>query len=149
MDHPLFLFTIPRNAHFPWAPRREWFDDWRPLTHPQPPVVEIDPDSIEHSEKRQNYMRAIDNQLRILTDFILRHGDENSLFVLIGDHQPPQVSRRADGWETPVHIVSRDADLIAAFSEYGFGPGPKGPPVEPAGRHEGIYSPFMLSLLHI
>lgn len=147
VDQPLFLFTITQNSHYPWAPQPELVDDWRTLNQPQPPVVEIDPDSIEHSEKRQNYMRAIDNQLRILTDFILRHGDENSLFVLIGDHQPPQVSRRADGWETPVHIVSRDADLIAAFSEYGFGPGLEVQPVEPAVRHEGIYSLFMRALL--
>jgi hypothetical protein len=78
---------------------------------------------------------------------MLRHGDENSLFVLIGDHQPPQVSRRADGWETPVHIVSRDADLIDAFAEYGFGPGLEVQPVEPTLRHEGIYSLFMRVLL--
>ncbi len=147
VDQPLFLFTITQNSHYPWAPQPELVEDWRTLNQPQPPVVEIDPDSIEHSEKRQNYMRAIENQLRILTDFILRHGDENSLFVLIGDHQPPQVSRRADGWETPVHIVSRDADLIAAFAEYGFGPGLEVQPVEPTLRHEGIYSLFMRVLL--
>jgi len=147
VDQPLFLFTITQNSHYPWTPQPELVEDWRMHNQPQPPVAEIDPDSIEHSEKRQNYMRAIENQLRILTDFMLRHGDENSLFVLIGDHQPPQVSRRADGWETPVHIVSRDADLIAAFAEYGFGPGLEVQPVEPTLRHEGIYSLFMRVLL--
>jgi phosphoglycerol transferase MdoB-like AlkP superfamily enzyme len=147
VDQPLFLFTITQNSHYPWTPQPELVEDWRTLNQVQPPVAEIDPDSIEHSEKRQNYLSAIENQLRILTDFMLRHGDENSIFVLIGDHQPPQVSRRADGWETPVHIVSRDADLIAAFAEYGFGPGLEVQPVEPALRHEGIYSLFMRVLL--
>lgn len=147
LDQPLFLFTITQNSHYPWTPHPELVDDWRTLNQPQPPAAEIDPDSIEHSEKRQNYLRAIDYQLRMLTDFILRHGDQDALFVLIGDHQPPQVSRRSDGWETPVHIVSKDADLLAAFSEYGFAPGLVVEPVEPALRHEGIYSLFMRLLL--
>jgi hypothetical protein len=144
---PLFLFTITQNSHYPWMPQPELVDDWRTLNQPQSPVAEIDPDSIEHSEKRQNYLHAIENQLRMLTELILHYGDENSIFVLIGDHQPPQVSRRADGWETPVHIVSRDADLIAAFEEYGFASGLAVEPVEPTLRHEGIYSLFMRMLI--
>ncbi len=63
--------------------------------------------------------------------------------VLIGDHQPPVVSRRSDGWATPVHVIAKDPALIDAFADYGFEPGLKVANVQPALRHEGIYSLFM------
>ena len=92
-------------------------------------------------------MRAVDYQLRTLTDFILHNGDDNSLFVLIGDHQPPRVSRKSDGWATPVHIISKDGTLIKDFADYGFVPGLQVQSYETELHHEGIYSMLMRVLL--
>jgi hypothetical protein len=78
--------------------------------------------------------------LRLLTDFILNGGDEDAIYVLVGDHQPPSVSRRDDGYETPVHIVSRDPELIANLAEFGFEPGAVVSATEPQLHHEGLYS---------
>ena len=59
-----------------------------------------------------------DRSKESLLDYI-----DNSIFILIGDHQPPQVSRRADGWATPVHVIAQDAAFVDAFAPYGFTPG--------------------------
>jgi len=37
------------------------------------------------------------------------------VFVIVGDHQPPVVSRHARSFDTPLHVVSRDAALIDAW----------------------------------
>ena len=142
-DDPLLLFTITQNSHYPWTPHPTLVDDWRTLNEPAPEEEFVDPDTISPEAMRRNYMNAIDYQLRMLTQFILDNGDENSLFVLVGDHQPPAVSRRADGWATPIHIVSKDAALIDSFSGYGFVPGLDVTNLEPSLRHEGFYSLFM------
>jgi hypothetical protein len=146
-DQPLMLFTITQNSHYPWTPHPELVDDWRTLNQPAPEAAAVDPDTISLDDMRSNYLNAIEYQLRMLTQFILDVGDENSIFVLIGDHQPPAVSRRADGWSTPLHIISKDARFVDAFAEYGFTPGLEVNDLEPSLRHEGFYSLFMRELL--
>jgi hypothetical protein len=146
-DRPIFFFFITQNSHYPWVPLPEVVDDWRTLnvrgTEERVTLV----DSIPHSLKRSNYLNAIDYELRFLTDFILKTGDDNSIFVLIGDHQPQQVSRRSDGFDTPIHIISKDAALVDAFRGYGFVRGLTVRDFTPTMRHEGFYSMFMRALL--
>lgn len=146
-DKPLLFFTITQNSHYPWTPHPELVEDWRTLNQPEPDPASVDPETIALDVRRANYLNAIDYQLRMLTAWILDVGDENSIFVLIGDHQPPAVSRRADGWATPVHIISKDAAFIEAFADYGFVPGLEVDDLEPSLRHEGFYSMFMRVLL--
>ena len=146
-DQPLFFATITQNSHYPWAPQPELVDDWRTLNTPQPQHDPIFMDDMPTVEKRVHYIKAITYQLETLADFILRHGDDNSIFILVGDHQPPQVSRRADGWATPIHIIAKDAAFVDAFADYGFTPGLRVPAVEPKLHHEDFYALFMRVLL--
>jgi len=142
-DSPFFLFFITQNSHYPFAPIPPLVDDWQTMNEGSAAKAEaqaIDDEERDHDVRRQDYFAAIDYQLNFLTQFILEHRDEEALFLLVGDHQPPRVSRRADGYDTPIHVVSRDANLVAAFYEYGFAPGLWVNPPEPTMRHEGLYS---------
>jgi hypothetical protein len=146
-EQPLFLFTITQNSHYPWTPLPTLVDDWRTLSGnvdgAAGGAAAVDPDAIEHSERRANYLRAIEYELQMLARLIAEQGDDNSLFVLVGDHQPPAVSRRDDGWETPIHIVSRNPALVERFAPYGFTPGLAVEHMETELHHEGIYSLLM------
>ena len=145
-DQPLFFFTITQNSHYPWTPLPALVDDWRTLAAPAAGDFDpaaVDPDAIEHSQRRRNYLNAISYELHMLTRMIQEQGDDNTLFVLVGDHQPPVVSRRSDGWETPIHIISRDPARIAAFAPYGFSAGLAVESMETTLHHEGIYSLLM------
>ncbi len=142
-DSPFFLFYITQNSHYPFAPIPPLADDWRTMNSAEAEAGEaqkIDDETRDHDVRRQDYFAAIDYQLNFLTQFILAHRDEDALFVLVGDHQPPRVSRRDDGYGTPIHVISRDADLVAAFYDYGFVPGLWVNPPEPTMKHEGLYS---------
>jgi hypothetical protein len=145
-DQPIFFVTLTQNSHYPWHPQPQLVADWRTLTgrdtvDPEAPV------EVAHADKRQHYLQAIVYQLQMLTDFVIENGDGQSLFILIGDHQPPQVSRRSDGWDTPVHIISQDRALLAAFAEYGFAPGLRASTLNPSLRHEAFYSLLIRALL--
>ena len=71
----------------------------------------------------KNYLHSINYQLDYLTRFIIRNGKKNDLFILIGDHQPPVVANRSHSYDTPVHIISRDGNLIKNFDKYHFNEG--------------------------
>lgn len=149
-DKPLLFVTITQNSHYPWLEQPSLAADWRTLRQEgvtMPAISAKEEEGMQHSARRQNYVAAIDYQLRMLVDFVLRNGDDNSIFVLVGDHQPPRVSRRSDGWDTPIHIISKDQALLDAFGEYGFTPGLNVKVVKPSLRHEGFYSMLMRVLL--
>ena len=147
-DGPHLFFYITQNSHFPWMPIPAVADDWRTINVPEDDQVVPSDDEIEHDQRRTNYLNSIDYELEYLTRFILERGTEDDIFVLVGDHQPPRVSRRDDGFETPMHIISRNPDFIAGLAEYGFTPGlhvdlASNEPL----RHEGFFSMFARALL--
>lgn len=147
VEQPIFLFYITQNSHYPWTPQPEVAQDWRTLNQPMPDPVAPLPQQLSHDTKRRNYFHAIEYQLRFLTDFILNTGSDDAIYVLIGDHQPQQVSRRADGFDTPVHIISRDASFVQSLQGYGFDDGLVAQDLQPDLRHEGFYSLFVRALL--
>ena len=147
LDQPKFIFTLTKNSHYPWVPQPELADDWRTLNQPAEDPSAPLPDQIPAQAKRRNYMNAVTYQLRFLTDFILKNGRDNAVYVLIGDHQPQQVSRRADGFETPIHVISRDAGMVQSLQDYGFVDGLAVADMTPAMRHEGLYSLLVRTLL--
>ncbi len=145
-DGPFLFFTITQNSHYPWTPLPALTDPWQALNalgDAPPPSSEL----IEHSQRRQNYWNAVEYQLEMLTDFIVSEPNEKAIFVLVGDHQPPRVSRREDGWDTPIHIIARNQPFVASFEEYGFESGLAVWQSEPTFRHEGFYSLFVRQLL--
>ena len=140
------FFTITQNSHYPWTPLPALADNWQALNSPgdaPAPASEL----IEHRERRQNYWNAVEYQLEMLTDFILSEPNQEAIFVLAGDHQPPRVSRGEDGWDTPLHIIAQNGDFVASFAEYGFENGLEVREAEPTFRHEGFYSLFVRQLL--
>ncbi len=144
---PFLLFWITQNSHYPWRTVPKVVDDWRAMNDGRAVVTIFDDDQTSLSTKRENYFEAIRYELDFLTDFILKEADDDAIFVLIGDHQPGYVTRRSDGFATPLHIISKDSAFLANFAAYGFEPGLQAQDPSPAVRHEGFYSLFMRALL--
>jgi phosphoglycerol transferase MdoB-like AlkP superfamily enzyme len=149
-EQPAFLVYLTQNSHYPWTPLPPVLDDWRDLDNldMQDGVMnETQKKGLSLGESRQNYLQALDNTLESLEEFIKSLEKENSVIVLVGDHQPPTVSRHTDGYETIVHIISQDAGLLESFQEYGFENGLVLENFEPAIRHEGLYSLFVRNFI--
>jgi phosphoglycerol transferase MdoB-like AlkP superfamily enzyme len=149
-EQPSFLVYLTQNSHFPWTPLPPILNDWRELEDidMQDGVLsEAQKKGISWNESRQNYMQAVENTFACLEAFITSLEDENSIIVLIGDHQPPAVSRREDGYGTMVHIISQDVDLLESFREYGFVNGLVLENFTPSLQHAGLYSLFVRNLV--
>ena len=145
---PLFFFYLTQGSHYPWAPLPPYLDDWRDLNDPDWPSPPPLGEPISHSDNIEHYRSAIEYQWQNLGDFILSTSEEeDAIFILIGDHQPPRVSRKEDGYETPIHIITRDADFARQFERYGFEPGMLVSDLDADIKHEGFYSMFVRELV--
>ena len=147
-NEPFILFFISLNSHHPFDSPHRAADDWRLLSQTNDAKGLKTGDRTKNTVD-QNYLRSINYQLDYLTKFIIRNGSEKDLFILIGDHQPPVLANRSHSYDTPVHIISKDADLIENFGKYNFNEGltVKGKN-EPSLKHAGFHSIIMRELIH-
>ena len=125
---PLFAELALISSHAPWTPILP-IVDWASLNDgsvfqrwadagPSPGSVWSDGDRV-----RRHYARAVDYALRTAGEWAARDlGD--GVLVLLGDHQPaPLVSGEDASREVPVHVITRDEELLQGFLEQGFQPG--------------------------
>ncbi len=142
MQEPFALFYINLNTHNPFDSPIEVAKDWRALgkggTHAEKAVSKF-----FQKPRITDYASAIKFQFDYLTEFILKEGSDNDIFILIGDHQPPLLTGINSGFETPVHIISKDSRLIESFVKAGFSAGMKVKDEVTIFKHEGLYSLIM------
>lgn len=142
---PFALFFITQNSHTPYETPVKVVKDWRALNDDRD---ENDKRSKIWSRPRfENYARAIDYQLEYLSDFIIRKGSNDDLFILIGDHQPPSISIEIESFETPVHILSKNRHFIRLFREYGFAESLMADTSSDRITHGALYWAFLRSLI--
>ncbi len=144
---PVFLFFLTQASHFPFAPLPPKVKDWHTLNDPNIDRPKPLPEPVSYAERAKDYMKAIRYELNLLTDFAVRMADPDDVFVLIGDHQPPAVSGPWEGYATPIHVISKNADFVRGFRQYGFVPGMVPGDGTPDMHHEGFYSMFVRQLL--
>lgn len=92
------------------------------------------------------YVRAIDYSLRALMSFVATYGSDNTLLIILGDHQPmPFVAGDLAPHTVPVHIIARDPallDKLGADWAHGMSPDAQSPvwPMDTIRAH--IHSAF-------
>ncbi len=145
-DDPNLFFYITQNSHYPWFPLPDVADNWQDF-NAMSSIDESPSQSFSQEELRQNYLRSIQYEMEMLVHFIMTEGDENDIFVLMGDHQPARVARRDDGFDTPIHVISRNEAFVDSFLQYDFLPQLQTRNVDPTMNHEGFYSLFMQLLI--
>jgi hypothetical protein len=92
----------------------EWAEDGDP-----PEVVWRDPERV-----REQYARALDYVLRVLASYAANFVDQNTLLIMVGDHQPaPLITGEGASRDVPIHLISGDPELLAPFEAWGFTPG--------------------------
>lgn len=90
-----------------------------PETLPSEGDIWPDPDRV-----RAAYGGAIEYSLRAFTRFLTAYGDDDTVVVLLGDHQPATiVSGSHAGFDVPVSVIARDPRLLDRISSWGWRPG--------------------------
>jgi hypothetical protein len=116
------------SSHAPWTPIPKLID-WEAIgdgtvfnaqaeSGDSPSVVWASPQRIQ-----AQYLDSIDYVLETLGSYMARYGS-NTLFVLVGDHQPAAVvTGEKASRDVPMHIVTTDTDLLQRLDSWNWAPG--------------------------
>jgi hypothetical protein len=145
-QEPFFLFFITLNSHTPWNDIPVLTSHWTELEHLPDTAHQGQQTSLMAGLATNKYWQAMDYELSVMEQVVAQQGDSSSLFIFLGDHQPPFLTGREDGFRTPVHLFSQNQVLMDRFQEMGFQPGLW---IEEGGldyRHEDFYALLIKAL---
>ncbi|MCX5055219.1 sulfatase [Streptomyces sp. NBC_00474] len=128
---PIMAEIILASSHNPWSPIAHTID-WKDLGDGKVfykiKKEGTNPTEVWKSAKRvrTEYRKAIQYSLDSLTQWMQRYGDDNTVLVFLGDHQPvPTVTGGTANRDVPVTIVARDPKVLDRVSNWGWTEGLK------------------------
>ena len=140
---PYTNFYITMNSHYPYSSPVNIVEDWTNLSS----NVDYPTTGNGKNDLKNKYKNAIKYQLKSLFDYILKQDNNDTIYVLFGDHQPPFITDDNMGLETPMHIISSNEKLLQPFLEEGFINGLTIKNIDGYRiKHEGFLSLFMNGL---
>lgn len=71
---------------------------------------------------RDGYLATVHYDLKVIAAYLARRSDD-AVVILIGDHQPPVLSRSDQSFDSPVHVLSREPRRLRTARSHGFVPG--------------------------
>ncbi|MFD4506519.1 sulfatase [Streptomyces sp. NPDC058457] len=128
---PIMAEIILASSHNPWSPIAHIID-WKDLGDGKIfykiKKEGTNPTEVWKSAKsvRTEYRKAIQYSLDSLTQWMQRYGDDNTVLVFLGDHQPvPTVTAGSTSRDVPITIVARDPKVLDRVSGWGWTDGLK------------------------
>ncbi|RPF30818.1 phosphoglycerol transferase MdoB-like AlkP superfamily enzyme [Streptomyces sp. TLI_185] len=128
---PIMAEIILASSHNPWSPIAHMID-WKDLGNGKV-FYKIKKEGTNPTEVwksaqrvRTEYRKAIQYSLDSLTQWMQRYGDDKTVLVFLGDHQPvPTVTGGTSNRDVPVTIVARDPKVLDRVSNWGWTDGIK------------------------
>jgi hypothetical protein len=134
---PLMAEVTLVSSHAPWTPLPRLVD-WKDVGDGSvfgPMAVGGVPPNVlvrDTTRFRAAYRQSIEYSLGALISYVEKYGDDNLVFVFLGDHQPaPIITGAKASRDVPVTIVARDRSVLNRISTWGWQdglrPGPQAP----------------------
>ncbi|HEY1433280.1 MAG TPA: hypothetical protein VGF39_16865, partial [Stellaceae bacterium] len=122
---PVFTQLILVSSHIPFAPVPPYLADWDDsgsfASVPAAAMQDIlrQPD---WSRLAPAYLNSLRYDFAALRGWLTGRIQGDGLVILLGDHQPPAIvgGRPQPPWTVPIHVLSRDPELIAPFFAEGY-----------------------------
>ncbi|WP_328744579.1 sulfatase [Streptomyces sp. NBC_00285] len=128
---PIMAEIILASSHNPWSPIAHTID-WNDLGDGS--IFEkikkegTNPTEVWKSQDRvrTEYRKAIQYSVDSLTQWMQRYGDENTVLVFLGDHQPvPTVTKGSTSRDVPITIVAKDPKVLDRVADWNWTDGLK------------------------
>ncbi|MEW2469662.1 hypothetical protein AB0919_32390 [Streptomyces sp. NPDC046994] len=125
-DKPLASFVILTSSHQPWAPIPKMVD-WDQLgngsifdaiekagTKPADVIA-------DSTRSKEGYGKSVQYSVTALTQWLERYGNDNTVLVFLGDHQPiSRVSGNHASRDVPCAIVAKDPKVLDKIADWGW-----------------------------
>jgi hypothetical protein len=135
---PVFTQLILVSSHIPFAPVPPYLADWNDsgsfASVPAAAIKDVlrQPD---WTRLAPAYLNSLRYDLAALRGWLTDRIRGDGLVILLGDHQPPAIvgGQPHPPWTVPIHVLSRDPELVAPFVAQGYVSGlfPTQPPPHP------------------
>ncbi|MEH0420709.1 sulfatase [Streptomyces sp. B21-083] len=128
---PIMAEIILASSHNPWSPIAhtiDWGDLGDGTIFNKIKKEGTNPTEVWKSAKsvRTEYRKAIQYSVDSLTQWVQRYGDDNTVLVFLGDHQPvPMVTGGSTSRDVPVTIVAHDPKVLDRVADWGWTEGLK------------------------
>jgi hypothetical protein len=121
---PMFVEMPLVSSHTPWAPLPT-FIDWSDVGNgsvytqlkaqaKKPGAVWKDPAKVKHE-----YARSIQYTLTTIISYLEKYGDDNTVMVFLGDHQPAPIVVGDDAsHDVPITIVAKDKAVLDKIADW-------------------------------
>jgi len=122
---PVFTQLVLVSSHIPFAPVPPYLTDWDASGS----FASVSEKEMEEAWRQPDWTRLAPdylNSLRydfaVLAGWLTQRMNGDGLVILLGDHQPPEIvgGEPNPPWTAPIHVLSRDPELIAPFLAEGY-----------------------------
>lgn len=172
VDGPLFFNFHMVSSHAPWQVIPQLQEDWRllneveapPEADAQDPIATPSQEFVARMRRYQRrmpkytwmgnadalkidaYSASISYDLELLARY-LEGLERDAIVIIMGDHQPPLLSREDESFDVPIHIFARESATLDEFREQGFIDGlALNTGRSAALAHEGLFSMMVRTL---
>jgi len=122
---PVFAMFPTLSTHLPFRPTPPYQPDWGRISMAQPydavPLQAALAETPDWFDMGRSYVAAMDYTTRLLAGYLHERPDPSLVLVVLGDHQPAaNVSGEGASWDVPVHVITGNAQVLAALRKAGF-----------------------------
>jgi len=122
---PVFTQLILVSSHIPFAPVPPYLADWDDsgtFSTASATVMDHVWRLPEWSRLAPEYLDSLRYDFTVLGGWLTSRMSGDGLIILLGDHQPPAIvgGQPQPPWTVPIHVLSRDPDLVAPFVAEGY-----------------------------
>lgn len=117
---PLFVQYVLVSSHAPWSDQPVLLDDWGRIqdgsVYKKLETVHYPIQWPDFTNASEAYIRSIVYDFEVLKRYFVDYIQDDSLFIVMGDHQPvTEVTGYSPSHAVPVHVFSRNAQLLEPF----------------------------------
>ena len=125
---PLFIEFVLISSHAPFNELPPYVPDWSAIGdgsiyHDRQPVrFPIIWPELKHASEA--YVTSIIYDWQVLVGFLKNMVTDDQIIIILGDHQPNlKITGKNQPWSVPVHVISRNSDVVQAFIKRGYSAG--------------------------
>jgi phosphoglycerol transferase MdoB-like AlkP superfamily enzyme len=148
-DRPLFIQYVLSSSHLPFDSVPPLIDDGRTIgdgrIYSKMGFDEFPPPAGQVFDNKKGYVATIGYVLEALNNYLTKRLGDDSLIIIVGDHQPPlTIAAAARNKAVPIHVLSRDPALLVPFQKAGYAAGMM-PPATTAEAGMESFLPWFLA----
>ena len=146
---PLFAEVDLISSHAPWTriPRLiPWDDVGDGSIFDRIPPAESTQAALfgDGRRAREAYGRSIEYSLRTLMTFVQRYGDDDTVLVVLGDHQPATlVTGQGADHDVPISVIAHDPKVMDQIAGWGWQDGMRPSPDAPVWPMDAFRDRFL------